>query len=494
MASRALIDLSAARRAFGTVRVPGSKSISIRVLLLAALADGATRLDGVLASDDTAVMIDALRALGVAVVADAESAGGAAAGLSLTIDGAPSWPCRAAEIFVGNSGLSIRTLTAALAFAAGRYRLSGVARMHERPIGDLVDALRDVGARIRYEARDGSPPLVIEPAVLDAPEPSADGGVALRRVRIAAGTSSQFLTGLLQAAPLLARDAALSIEVDGELISRPYVDLTIALMARFGVAIDEGPAGSFRVARGVRYASPGRFTVEGDASSAACLLAAGLVGGGPVRVVGVGRDSLQGDVRFVDVLIAMGAQVVQDDGATEVSSPGFASGFRLRPIDADFNHIPDAAMTVAVLALFAAGPCTLRNIASWRVKETDRVAAMAAELVKLGASVEAGHDWLRIEPLSPAALAHLVERAVRGDPVSVATYDDHRIAMCFALVRFLGVPVRIEDPDCVAKTFPGFFAALEALVEGSGDPVAAAVAVAVAVAPAGIRTADERRS
>lgn len=453
MSRRPFVDLRPASHARGTVRVPGSKSISIRALLLAALAEGETVVDGLLRSDDTTVMIDALRALGVGI--DELDA------TTLRIHGSATFPNRDADVFVGNSGLSIRTLTAALAFAGGRCRLAGIARMHERPIGDLVSALTEAGARIAYEAKAGYPPLIVEPSTLNTPDEGR------RRLQVDASASSQFLTGLLQAAPLLARDADLSIEVDGALISRPYIDLTIALMQRFGVAVDERPGPSFDVARGARYVGPGTFAVEGDASSAACLLAAGLLGGGPVRVEGIGRDSLQGDARFVDVLIAMGAQVAQTDHATEVRSPGaaFSRGrhFRLRAIDADFNDIPDAAMTVAVLALFADGPSTLRNIGSWRVKETDRLAAMATELERFGAKVEAGSDWLRVAPLSNAAEARLVEHAVRGEPITVSTYDDHRIAMCFSLTRFLGVPVRIEDPDCVAKTFPDYFERFETL-------------------------------
>ncbi len=457
---RPFVVLGPARAARGTVRVPGSKSISIRALLLAALCDGETLLTGVLASDDTAVMIDALRALGVGIEAHDEPDGG----LALAVRGAPAFPRREAELFVGNSGLSIRTLTAALAFAGGRYRLAGVARMHERPIGDLVDALAAVGARIGYAANAGYPPLDIEPGRAS----EADGGV--RRLRIAGATSSQFVTGLLQAAPLLAIDADLAIDVVGELVSRPYVDLTIALMRRFGVDVAEPSPGSFRIARGARYASPGRYAVEADASSASYFLAAGLLSGGPLRVAGVGRGSLQGDARFVDVLIAMGAEVVQHDDDTEVRSPGVdvhgVHGFRPRAFDLDLGAIPDAAMTAAVLALFAHGPCTLRHVGSWRVKETDRIAAMATELAKFGAKVEAGPDWLRVEPLSAADVATLSERAARGEVVAVETYDDHRIAMCFSLTRFLGVPVRIDDPDCVAKTFPDYFERLESLAAG----------------------------
>jgi len=449
---RDAIDLAPAAHARGPVTLPGSKSISIRALLLAALCDGETRLTQVLRSDDTTVMIDALRALGISIVE---------AGDALLVRGASTFPRREAEVFVGNSGLSIRTLTAALAFAGGRYRLSGVARMHERPIGDLVDALTSVGASIAYEGEPGFPPLVVEPAV-----PSS------RVIGVATGTSSQFLTGLLQAGPMLARGGDVVIHVEGNLISRPYVDLTIALMKRFGVEVREEPARTFTIARDSRYASPGAFAVEGDASSASYLLAAGLLGGGPLVVAGLGLSSLQGDARFVDVVVAMGGEVAQDDTTTTVRSPGFGSVHetrrRLRAIDADFNDIPDAAMTVAVLALFADRPSTLRNIGSWRVKETDRLQAMATELAKFGGVVEAGADWLQVQPLSDAAIASLVERAARGDPVSIATYDDHRIAMCFSLARFLGCAVRIEDPDCVAKTFPDYFERFEALVGKTG--------------------------
>ena len=459
---RPAIDLQPATRMRGTVALPGSKSISIRALLLAALSDGPTRLVDVLRSDDTTVMIDALHALGVVI----EQREGDADPGALVVHGASTFPRREAEVYVGNSGLSIRTLTAALAFAGGRYRLSGVARMHERPIGDLVDALTAVGARIDYEGETGYPPLIIEPASLDSRV--HDGS---REVHVTASKSSQFLTGLLQSAPMLAADAGLAIVVEGTLISRPYIDLTVALMGRFGVTVTEATPGVFTVARGARYASPATFVVEGDASSASYLLAAGLLGGGPLRVEGLGRSSLQGDARFVDVIVAMGGEVSQDDRSTTVRSSGFgamhAHGRRLRAIDADFNDMPDAAMTVAVLALFADGPTTLRNIGSWRVKETDRLAAMATELAKFGAVVEAGVDWLRIEPLSDAALAKLVEHAMRGEPVTVATYDDHRIAMCFSLTRFLGIPVRIEDPDCVAKTFPDYFERFEALMDAA---------------------------
>ncbi|PPE71915.1 3-phosphoshikimate 1-carboxyvinyltransferase [Solimonas fluminis] len=431
------LDLAPIRSARGRMRLPGSKSVSIRALLLAALSEGETRLTGLLDSDDTRVMREALKACGVPLE-DLGEAG-------WRVRGAARLPRREADIFVGNSGLSIRTLVAVLAFMDGRYRLSGIPRMHERPIGDLVDALRPLGARIGYQQKEGFPPLLIEPARARAAQP----------VRVRGDASSQFLTGILQSAPLLAQERELVVEVEGELISRPYIDLSIALMRRFGVEVQRGTTAAgtprFTVAAGSRYRAPGAFAVEGDASSASYFLALGALAGGPVRVQGMGSASLQGDVRFAEVMSAMGAEVSQGEDWTEVRSPGLASGFRPKAIDADFNHIPDAAMTVAVVALFADGPSLLRNIGSWRVKETDRIAAMAAELAKLGAAVEAGPDWLRVTP--PAALR----------TAAIDTYDDHRIAMSFSLAACGGIPVRINDPGCVAKTFPDYFARLAAL-------------------------------
>lgn len=433
----AFLDLAPIGAARGELRLPGSKSVSIRALLLAALSDGETRLTGLLDSDDTRVMRQALMSCGVSLVDEGDA--------GWRVRGASPFPHREAEIFVGNSGLSIRTLVAVLAFMQGHYRLSGVPRMHERPIGDLVEALRPLGARIGYLQRDGFPPLAIEPA-----QARAD-----RAVRVRGDASSQFLTGILQSAPLLARERDLVIEVEGELISKPYIDLSVALMLRFGVEVQRGVTDSgsprFTIAAGARYRAPGAFAVEGDASSASYFLALGALAGGPIRVLGMGRDSLQGDVRFAEVMAAMGAEVTQGADWTEVRSKGLASGFRPKAIDADFNHIPDAAMTVAVVALFADGPSVLRNIGSWRVKETDRIAAMAAELAKLGAGVEAGRDYLRIVPPS-------VVRAA-----TIETYDDHRMAMSFSLAACGGVGVRINDPGCVAKTFPDYFARLAAL-------------------------------
>ena len=431
------LDLAPIRAARGEMRLPGSKSVSIRALLLAALSDGETHLSGLLDSDDTRVMREALKACGVSLVDEGSN--------SWRVQGALQFPRTDAEIYVGNSGLSIRTLVAVLAFMNGRYRLSGVPRMHERPIGDLVDALRPLGASISYEAHEGFPPLLIEPAKARSLQP----------VRVRGDASSQFLTGILQSAPLLARERELVVEVEGELISKPYIELSLALMKRFGVDVQRSTTASgsprYTIAAGARYRAPGSFAVEGDASSASYFLALGALAGGPIRVHGMGSARLQGDVRFAEVMSAMGATVTQGENWTEVQSPGLVAGFKLKAIDADFNHIPDAAMTIAVVALFADGPSVLRNIGSWRVKETDRIAAMAAELTKLGATVEAGADFLRIEP----------PKVLRS--AAIDTYDDHRMAMSFSLASCGSVPVRINDPGCVAKTFPDYFTQLAAL-------------------------------
>ncbi len=418
------LDLLPLFGARGNVRLPGSKSISNRVLLLAALAEGRTEIRDLLISDDVERMLEALAALGVRWTHDA-------AGDCYRVEGAGGvFPVKSAELFLGNAGTAFRPLTAALALSSGEYRLSGVARMHERPIGDLVDALRELGADIRYEGQDGYPPLSIRPAGLRG------GGV----VRVRGDVSSQFLTALLMALPLTGEET--TIEVVGELISKPYISITLEMMARFGVSVQRDGWSRFVVPGGVKYRSPGRVFVEGDASSASYFLAAGAIGGGPVRVEGVGRDSIQGDVRFADALALLGARISMGDNWIEASAPD--SG-RLKAFDLDLNHIPDAAMTLAVAALFADGPCRLRNIASWRVKETDRIAAMATELRKLGAEVEEGADELLVRPPAQVQVA------------TIDTYDDHRMAMCFSLVSLAGVRVRINDPKCVNKTFPSYF-------------------------------------
>ncbi|MEP6608633.1 MAG: 3-phosphoshikimate 1-carboxyvinyltransferase [Burkholderiaceae bacterium] len=409
-------------RASGAVRLPGSKSISNRALLLSALADGPTQLLNLLDADDTRVMQDALMTLGVACKRDTDE---------VLVSGCSGrFPIREASLFVGNAGTAFRSLTAALAFADGHYALDGVVRMRQRPVGDLVDALNSLGARIRYGGSKGFPPLVIEPA----------DRVSTDRVSVRADVSSQFLSGLLMAAPLIAPDSGLQVDVEGVLISAPYVELTIKMMAQFGVRVSRAAHG-YRVPHAL-YRSPKRFAVEGDASSASYFLALGAIAGGPVRVDGVGKDSVQGDVRFVERLISMGSQVQYGADSIETRAP--ANG-RLKPIDADCNHIPDAAMTLAIVALFAEGPSTLRNIGSWRVKETDRIAAMATEMRKVGAEVDVGDDWIRIAPPKQFREA------------TIDTYDDHRMAMCFSLVASGGVPVHVRDPGCVTKTFPQYF-------------------------------------
>ncbi len=419
------LDLPPLLGARGNVTLPGSKSISNRVLLLAALSEGETEVRDLLLSDDTERMLDGLQKLGVGIekldshVYRVTGCGG-------------DFPVKEAELFLGNAGTAFRPLTAALALTGGRYRLSGVARMHERPIADLVDALRQIGASIRYLGNEGFPPLEIAPAQLA-------GDV----VQVRGDVSSQFLTGLLMALPLVGRTVV--VEVVGELISKPYIEITLAMMKRFGVTVERQEWRRFVVFGGQRYQSPGTVYVEGDASSASYFLAAGAIGGGPLRIEGVGSDSVQGDVRFADALALMGARITMGPNWMEAAAP--ESG-KLKAIDLDCNHIPDAAMTLAVAALFADGTTRLSNIASWRVKETDRIAAMAAELRKVGATVEEGADYIRIAPprsgiLNPAA--------------GIDTYDDHRMAMCFSLAAFGGEGMRINDPACVAKTFPDYF-------------------------------------
>jgi 3-phosphoshikimate 1-carboxyvinyltransferase len=423
------LDLPALESAAGAVTLPGSKSISNRVLLLAALSEGKTLVHGLLDSDDTRVMLDALRTLGCAVkhkAADVEITGlGGAASTSH------------AKLFLGNAGTAMRPLTAALAVRGGDFELSGVPRMHERPIGDLVDALRQLGCEIQYLGVEGYPPLRIgRPQLkLDAP------------IRVRGDVSSQFLTALLMALPLVAKRDVV-IEVVGELISKPYIEITLNLLARFGVAVAREGWQRFTIPAGAHYRSPAAIHVEADASSASYFVALGAIGAqtGSIRIDGVGEDSIQGDIRFVDAARSMGAQVKGGPNHLEVTR----GAWPLKPIELDCNHIPDAAMTLAMMALYADGPSTLTNIASWRVKETDRLAAMATELRKLGATVDEGADFIKITP------------PTGWKPASIHTYDDHRIAMCFSLAAFnpAGVPVRIEDPQCVAKTFPDYFEAL----------------------------------
>jgi 3-phosphoshikimate 1-carboxyvinyltransferase len=432
------IDLNPIRHVEGVVRLPGSKSISNRTLLLAALAQGSTTILDLLASDDTFVMLTALRTLGIVWRQDEAAEGAHAADQPLTVQGGGGvFPVHHADLFMGNAGTAIRPLTAALAVIGGDYTLHGVSRMHERPIGDLVDALNLAGAQVEYTGQPGFPPLRIR-----------RGHIHAQKIPVRGNVSSQFLTALLMVAPLMAREHDVVIEVIGELISKPYIEITLNLMQRFGVTVVRDGWSAFTIAAGQHYRTPGTIHVEGDASSASYFLAAGAIAGGPVRVEGVGNNSIQGDVRFAAALEQMGAVITMGDNWIEVKSQGV-----LKAIDADFNHIPDAAMTIAVAALYADGASTLRNIGSWRVKETDRIAAMACELRKLGAIVEEGADYLRVTP--PAVI----------QAATIDTYDDHRMAMCFSLAALDGAArrgntMRINDPKCVAKTFPDYFETL----------------------------------
>ncbi|CAN7142289.1 MAG: cytidylate kinase [Burkholderiales bacterium RIFCSPHIGHO2_12_FULL_65_48] len=444
MYSTAFIDLPPLQAAAGEVHLPGSKSISNRVLLLAALSNGTTTVHDLLASDDTRVMLDGLRQIGCTVDE---------AGSTVHITGlggrAPQSP---AKLFMGNAGTAMRPLTAALALLGGEFELSGVPRMHERPIGDLVDALRQLGCQIDYLGNDGYPPLRIA---------HANGVPALalaEPIRVRGDVSSQFLTALLMALPLAAGTQNIVIDVVGELISKPYIAITLQLLARFGIVVEHQNWQRFTIAAGSRYQSPDTIHVEADASSASYFIALGAItssagGQNGIKIQGVGLDSIQGDIRFVDAARAMGAVVTGGPNWLHIQRGEPGQGWPLKAIDLDCNHIPDAAMTLAVMALYAEGTTTLRNIASWRVKETDRIAAMANELRKLGATVEEGADFIRVTP--PA-------QAQDWKAASIHTYDDHRVAMCFSLAAFnpAGLPVRIEDPKCVAKTFPDYFEAL----------------------------------
>ncbi len=427
------LDLPPLAGAHGSVVLPGSKSISNRVLLLSALCRGRTTLHDLLDSDDTHVMLAALRQLGCGVQQD---------GTTVVIDGLDGkLPATALKFFMGNAGTAMRPLTAALAVLGGDFELSGVPRMHERPIGDLVDALRQLGCVIDYLGNEGYPPLRVSRPILmlDAP------------IKVRGDVSSQFLTALLMALPLVATKDIV-IEVVGELISKPYIEITLNLLARYGITVQREGWQRFTIPAGARYQSPGVLHVEADASSASYFIALGAIAAdaaAPVRIEGVGERSIQGDIKFIDAARLMGARITSGPNWLEISR----GSWPLKAIDLDCNHIPDAAMTLAVMALYADGPTTLRNIASWRVKETDRIAAMATELRKLGATVEEGPDVIRIQPLPQAAC---------WKAASIHTYDDHRVAMCFSLAAFnpAQLPVRILDPKCVAKTFPDYFEAL----------------------------------
>lgn len=435
------IQLGPFKLAKGSIVLPGSKSISNRALLLAALATGTSTLKNLLDADDTQVMRTALRQLGLAVTDQANN-------VSVVHGCGGKFPVQDADLFMGNAGTAIRPLTAALTMQNGNYRLSGVPRMHERPIRDLVDGLRQVGAKIDYELQEGYPPIQIAAAKIEIHDV----------VKVRGDVSSQFLTALLMALPLVAKESV-KIEVIGELISRPYIEITLKLMARFGVKVACPDKQTFVIPAKTSdavYQSPGVLSVEGDASSASYFLALGAIGLGPVRVLGVGSESIQGDVAFADALALMGAEVSFGEDWIEVAGVKNVSG-KLNGITIDCTEIPDAAMTLAVLALFAEGPTRLNHIASWRVKETDRIAAMAKELKKLGAIVQEGTDYIEVQ--APKALADW-----KSPSEGIDTYDDHRMAMCFSLATLGPNALLINDPNCVAKTFPTYFAEFAKIV------------------------------
>ncbi|ECF7066890.1 3-phosphoshikimate 1-carboxyvinyltransferase [Salmonella enterica subsp. enterica] len=414
------LTLQPIARVDGAINLPGSKSVSNRALLLAALACGKTVLTNLLDSDDVRHMLNALSALGINYTLSADRSR-----CDITGNGGALRAPGALELFLGNAGTAMRPLAAALCLGQNEIVLTGEPRMKERPIGHLVDALRQGGANIDYLEQENYPPLRLR------------GGFTGGDVEVDGSVSSQFLTALLMTAPLAPKDTI--IHVKGELVSKPYIDITLNLMKTFGVEIANHHYQQFIVKGGQQYRSPGRYLVEGDASSASYFLAAGAIKGGTVKVTGIGRNSMQGDIRFADVLEKMGATITWGDDFIACTRG------ELHAIDMDMNHIPDAAMTIATTALFAKGTTTLRNIYNWRVKETDRLFAMATELRKVGAEVEEGHDYIRITP--PAKLHH----------ADIGTYNDHRMAMCFSLVALSDTPVTILDPKCTAKTFPDYF-------------------------------------
>lgn len=414
------LTLQPIARVDGTINLPGSKSVSNRALLLAALANGTTVLSNLLDSDDVRHMLNALKALGVQYALSDDRTR-----CEVTGNGGALHSAEALELFLGNAGTAMRPLAAALCLGSNDIVLTGEPRMKERPIGHLVDALRQGGAQIDYLEQENFPPLRLR------------GGFTGGNVEVDGSVSSQFLTALLMTAPLAPNDTVISIK--GDLVSKPYIDITLHLMKTFGVEVENQSYQRFVVRGGQQYQSPGHYLVEGDASSASYFLAAGAIKGGTVKVTGIGRNSVQGDIRFADVLEKMGAVVTWGDDFISCTHG------ELNAIDMDMNHIPDAAMTIATAALFAKGTTTLRNIYNWRVKETDRLFAMATELRKVGAVVEEGEDYIRVTP--PAKLQF----------AEIGTYNDHRMAMCFSLVALSDTPVTILDPKCTAKTFPDYF-------------------------------------
>jgi 3-phosphoshikimate 1-carboxyvinyltransferase len=442
MYSTPFLDIPWLEFARGEVTLPGSKSISNRVLLLAALSKGETLVQGLLASDDTSVMLGALKVMGCTLTQTKE--GLIITGIQDTL--ASTTELAPLDLFLGNAGTAMRPLTAALAVLGVSAKVHGVDRMHERPIGDLVEALKQIGCSIDYLGQEGYPPLRLNPR--DSHQQSNFAALIKKPIQVRGDVSSQFLTALLMALPLAAKED-ICIEVVGELISKPYIDITLKMIQQFGVSVLKNGFKRFVVPKSSAFCSPGTVQVEADASSASYFIALGAIASLPsdsgIKINGVGANSIQGDIEFIAAAKAMGAQIEVGTSWIQVKK----GAWPLRAIDLDCNHIPDAAMTLAVMALYADGPSTLRNIGSWRVKETDRIKAVATECRKLGAQVSEGDDWVQICPIKPGAW-----RAA-----SLHTYDDHRMAMCFSLAAFNGdkKKVRILDPKCVGKTYPDYF-------------------------------------
>ena len=418
------------------INLPGSKSISNRVLLLSSLGEGSITINNLLISDDTKVMIDALKSLGVKIAVNESLK-------NCNLQGSNNYFLnKKVDIFIGNSGITIRPLTAVLAFNNGEYYLHGTDRMHERPINHLVDSLVSVGADIEYKKNIGFPPIKINPS-----------NIKNNKIFIKGDTSSQFITSILISSPFFIKNEPLEIIVEGEIISKPYIEITIKLMKVFGINVRHSNYNNFIISKKQKYSNPKDIYIEGDASSASYFLAAGAISGKKIRVNGVGSKSIQGDIRFIDALINMGVKINTGENWIEVNSNS-----KILPIDADFNHIPDAAMTIAIISMYAEGTSILRNIASWKVKETDRIDAMSRELKKIGAKINQGDDFIEITPPK------------KFSDATIDTYDDHRMAMCFSLLSInnqfkQGANITINDPDCVSKTFPDYFDVFNTILE-----------------------------
>ena len=420
--------LAPIKRISGRVDLPGSKSLSNRVLLLSMLAEGTTRIQNLLDSDDVRYMIGALEKLGITLQETREKN-------EISVEGCSGGiPNSDLELMLGNAGTAMRPLTAALTLGQGRYVLDGVPRMRERPIVDLVEGLQQLGAKVRLLNGPPGPPVEILAQGLP-------GGTA----RIKGSVSSQFLSAILMAAPGAEKDVTL--EIDDTLVSMPYVEMTLALMERFGVHVENRDFQEFHIPGKQTYHSPGDFFVEGDASSASYFLAGAAITGGTVTVLGCGTESLQGDSKFAEVLEQMGAETQWQPHSVTVR------GNTLKGVDLDMNRMPDAAMTLAVAALFAEGTTKIRNVYNWRLKETERMKAVTTELRKLGAEVEEGDDYLIIDP--PDQI----------QSTEIETYDDHRMAMAFSLAACGAESVTILDPGCVSKTFPDYFEVLKSVSE-----------------------------